>query len=394
MQFTLFETPIGWCGVAWSDRGIAGVQLPEGNQAQTRARMVRRFGRDGEVKPPAKIAGAIEAIAALLSGERRDLSEISLDMDGVGDFESRVYDVARQIPPGETISYGELAARLGQRDLARSVGQALGRNPFPIVVPCHRVVASSGKLGGFSARGGAATKLRLLNIEGARRKDQLGLFDDAGELGFDPAAAASHLRAADPMLARIIDAVGPCRLELKRTASLFGALAEAIVYQQLSGSAAATIHARVCALFPHPYGGLTADGIARATDAKLRGAGLSAAKLLSLRDLARRARAGEIPSLAEARTMEDAALIERLTAVRGIGRWTVEMLLIFRLGRPDVLPVDDYGVRKGFAVAARKRDLPAPKDLAKHGERWAPYRSVASWYLWRAAERESRAVRD
>lgn len=386
-QFTLFETPIGWCGVAWSGRGITGVHLPEGSQARTRGRMARRWGADDEATPPASVRGAIDDITALLRGEPRDLTAIDLDFDGVPNFHRRVYEAARQIAPGETMSYGDLAARLGQRDLARSVGQALGRNPFAIVVPCHRVVASSGKLGGFSARGGAATKLRLLNIEGARRKDQLGLFEDTGELGFDPAVAAAHLRAADPMLARVIDAVGPCRIELKRTASLFGALAEAIVYQQLSGSAAATIHARVCALFPHPYGGLTADGIARASDAKLRGAGLSAAKLLSLRDLARRARAGEIPSLAEAREMDDEALIERLTAVRGIGRWTVEMLLIFRLGRPDVLPVDDYGVRKGFAVMARKRDLPSPKDLAKHGERWAPYRSAASWYLWRAADR-------
>jgi 3-methyladenine DNA glycosylase/8-oxoguanine DNA glycosylase len=166
------------------------------------------------------------------------------------------------------------------------------------------------------------------------------------------------------------------------------ALAEAIVYQQLNGRAAATIFARVRALFPRAHEGPTAEQILRTSDQKLRGAGLSRSKLLSLRDLARRAMDGQIPTLAEVHRMEDEAIIERLTEVRGIGRWTVEMLLIFRLGRPDVLPVDDYGVRKGFALAYRKRKLPAPRALMKHGERWRPYRSVASWYLWRALELE------
>jgi 3-methyladenine DNA glycosylase/8-oxoguanine DNA glycosylase len=162
-------------------------------------------------------------------------------------------------------------------------------------------------------------------------------------------------------------------------------LAEAIVYQQLTGRAAATIYARVCALFPGAHRGFTPQHILRASDAKLRGAGLSRAKTLALRDLARRAARDELPTLAEARGLDDAALVERLTQVRGIGRWTVEMLLIFRLGRPDVLPVDDYGVRKGYAVAFGKRSLPEPRELARIGARWAPYRTVAAWYLWRAA---------
>ena len=124
----------------------------------------------------------------------------------------------------------------------------------------------------------------------------------------------------------------------------------------------------------------------RASDEKLRGAGLSRSKLLSLRDLAKRTEEGAIPSLAELHGMEDQAVIERLTEVRGIGRWTVEMLLMFRLGRPDVLPVDDYGVRKGYMVAFKKRDLPTRSELEKRGRRWTPYRTAASWYLWRAAE--------
>jgi 3-methyladenine DNA glycosylase/8-oxoguanine DNA glycosylase len=267
------------------------------------------------------------------------------------------------------------------------VGQALGRNPFALVVPCHRVLAAGGRVGGFSANGGTTTKLRLLAIEGAQTSGALPLFDGDGALGFDPAVAIAHVRAAEPALARVIDAVGSFDLELKKTSSLFGALAEAIVYQQLSGKAAATIYGRVCALFPRAHTGPTAAQILRTPDAKLRGAGLSRAKVLSLRDLARRAEQGEIPTLADAHGMADDAIIERLTAVRGIGRWTVEMLLIFRLGRPDVLPADDYGVRKGFAITFKKRELPARKDLEQRGVRWAPYRTVASWYLWRAVER-------
>jgi 3-methyladenine DNA glycosylase/8-oxoguanine DNA glycosylase len=188
------------------------------------------------------------------------------------------------------------------------------------------------------------------------------------------------------VLARTIDAAGPCTLELQATPSLFGALAEAIVYQQLTTKAAATIFGRVQALFPGGRRAPTPRQILGASDAELRGAGLSRAKVAALRDLATKAAAGKIPTVAAARRMQDAELFERLTAVRGIGRWTVEMLLIFRLGRPDVLPADDYGLRKGFALAFRKRELPARKDLEKRAERWRPYRTVATWYLWRALD--------
>jgi DNA-3-methyladenine glycosylase II len=204
------------------------------------------------------------------------------------------------------------------------------------------------------------------------------------KLSFDPNLAVAHLRAADAVLARAIDTIGPFRIEREKRANIFVALAEAIVYQQLTGKAAATIYGRLCALFAE--GGLTAERILDASDEDLRGVGLSRSKMLSLRDLARRAAKGEVPTLTEIRRMEDEAIIERLTRIRGIGRWTAEMLLIFQLGRPDVLPVDDYGVRKGFAIAY-DRELPSPKELAAYGARWKPYRTVAAWYLWRVVER-------
>ena len=165
--FTLFETAIGHCGIAWTERGVSGVQLPEGSEAATRARLRRRHPQATEAEPDADLRRVIDGIAALLRGARVDLSDVALDMTEVLPFHRRVYDVARTIPVGRTSTYGGLAARLGDPGGARVVGEALGRNPFPVVVPCHRVLAASGKLGGFSAHGGAGTKRRMLLIEGA-----------------------------------------------------------------------------------------------------------------------------------------------------------------------------------------------------------------------------------
>ncbi len=384
-DFAVFDTAIGRCAIAWGPGGILAVQLPEGREADTRARVLRLHPGAREARPTAGIQSALDAIVAVLGGAHVDLSRLPLDMAGVPDFHRRVYDVARTIPPGTTLSYGEIADRLGSRGLSRAVGQALGRNPFLIVVPCHRVLAAGGRVGGFSASGGITTKLRLLAIEGRRAAATPSLFDGDGAFDFDQGAAVAHVRS-DPAMARLIDAVGPFAMELKTTPSLFVALAESIVYQQLTGKAAATIFARVRALFPRVHHGPTPEQILRVSDERLRGAGLSSAKLLALRDLARRTASGELPTLAQAQELDDEAVIERLTQVRGIGRWTVEMLLMFRLGRPDVLPVDDYGVRQGFAIAYRKRKPPSPKALAKYGARWAPFRTVASWYLWRAVD--------
>jgi methylated-DNA-[protein]-cysteine S-methyltransferase len=384
--FALFDTAIGKCGIAWGERGIVGVQLPEGGEPEARARMLQRFPAAGETAPPPEVKHALDSIVALLHGKANDLSTIALDMEGVPPFHRRVYEAARAIPAGKTLSYGDIAVRLGARGAARAVGQALGQNPFPIVVPCHRVLAAGAKIGGFSAHGGTATKLRMLAIEGAQVNGVPAPLIGDAKLGFDPSVAVEYLRTSDAALARVIDTVGPFRMQLKIAPNIFGALAEAIVYQQLTGKAAATIFARLCALFSSVHQSPTARQILGATDEALRGVGLSRSKTLSLRDLARRTSSGEIPTLSEIRSMEDEAIIERLTQVRGIGRWTTEMLLIFRLGRPDVLPVDDYGVRKGFAIAY-DRELPSPKELAAYGARWKPYRTVASWYLWRAVER-------
>lgn len=176
-QYTLFETAIGWAGVAWGDKGLVGVHLPEREAESARRRFLRRFPGAVEGEAPAAIRVVMEDIVRLMAGVKVDLAEAPLDIGRVPAFNARVYEIARAIPPGETLTYGEIAMKLGDRLLARDVGAALGQNPWPIVVPCHRVTAAGGKLGGFSARGGANTKLKLLAIEGAKAAAQPSLFD-------------------------------------------------------------------------------------------------------------------------------------------------------------------------------------------------------------------------
>jgi methylated-DNA-[protein]-cysteine S-methyltransferase len=176
-HFCLFETAIGPCGIEWGPRGINGVQLPMGDEAKTRARIRQRRGDIDEAEPTAEVKTAIGRILNLLAGRPDDLTDIPLDLDGVPEFNRGVYDIARTIPPGKTMTYGDIAKRLGGVELSRDVGQALGRNPCPIVVPCHRVLAAGNKPGGFSARGGVETKLKMLAIEGAVVNHTPSLFD-------------------------------------------------------------------------------------------------------------------------------------------------------------------------------------------------------------------------
>ena len=191
--FSLFATAIGTCGIAWGPQGIVGAQLPERSEKAARARLARRFPAAREDEPPPAIRRIVDTIVTLIAGEPVDLSASPLDMAGVPDFHRRVYDVALSIQPGETLTYGEVAKRIGEPGAAQAVGQALGKNPFPIIVPCHRVLASGGKTGGFSADGGVETKLKLLSIERARTSDAPTLFD--GDPGFGFAARPKAQRS-------------------------------------------------------------------------------------------------------------------------------------------------------------------------------------------------------
>ncbi|WP_458761411.1 methylated-DNA--[protein]-cysteine S-methyltransferase [Afipia sp. TerB] len=180
--FAFFDTAIGRCAVAWGERGILAVQLPESDDDRTRARLLKKHPEARDMSPPPDVRRACEAMTALLEGEPDDLAGIKLDMSEVPDFNRQVYEIARTIPPGGTLTYGEIAQRLGDKTLSRAVGQALGQNPFTIVVPCHRVLAANGKTGGFSANGGVTTKFRMLTIERAK----IGRDTDDAPMLFEP----------------------------------------------------------------------------------------------------------------------------------------------------------------------------------------------------------------
>ena len=377
----VFPTAVGRCGITWSTDGITSVHLPEETPALLRG-LVAEHATGPVVTldaAPASVREVASRIDALTRGADDDLADLPLDDTRLTEFAASVYAALRTVPPGDTITYGELAHRAGYHssNMPRAVGQVLGRNPFGIVVPCHRVTAANGNLGGFSAHGGVVTKLRLLRAEGRG--------EAAAEMPWDLEAAHKALRTADPDMGRLIDLVGHRTPRMRLASSTVAALAESITAQQVSGAAASAIYARLCALFPKALDGPTASGLARLSDAELRAAGLSASKVAALRDLSARSLAGEVPELDELETMDDEAIIAALTPIRGVGRWTVEMLLIFRLGRPDLLPVDDLAVRRGYANLTG-RDTIRAAELARLGESWAPWRSVAAWYLWRASE--------
>lgn len=384
-RFARFDTRIGRCAIAWSPRGIVGVSLPERSDRALEQRARERNTGAVESEPTESIVVGISAIRSLFDGDltraHEALSSLVLDEAAVPAFHRKVYAAARAIEPGSTSSYRALAEAAGSPLASRAVGQAMARNPFPIVVPCHRVLAADGRIGGFSAPGGVETKLAMLAIE----RDAALRAKSAARFAYDPARAVAHLSERDAALASLIARTGPFAMKLDPTPSVFTALAQAIAYQQLTGRAAETIWTRVCALFPYRTEGPAAELVAKTSIETLRAAGLSTAKALSLHDLAGKCLDGSVPSLDALSALDDDEIIARLTAVRGVGRWTVEMLLMFRLGRADVLPVDDYGVKKGFQ-AVYGGELPSKRAMLERAQRWSPYRSVASWYLWRAAE--------
>ena len=197
--------------------------------------------------------------------------------------------------------------------------------------------------------------------------------------------AVEHLRCADKVLARLIKKVGPCTLVPKRRRTPFQALVRSVTYQQLNGTAAETIFGRVLALYPGKRFPSPEDLLATPDD-KLRGAGLSRNKTAAIKDISAKTLDGTVPDSRAIKKLSNEEILERLTTVRGVGPWTVEMLLMFTLGREDVLPATDFGVRKGFALTYGLRELPAPRDILAHGEKWRPHRTTASWYLWRAVD--------
>ena len=365
----LFPTALGTCGVAWTRQGICAVQLPMSSEAEL-ARLLSRLAQPNADLPRGVLA-AVERIQRHLEGQPDSFAGVKLDLKACPPFARLAYGRSRRIKAGRTISYGELASRCGSPGGARAAGRAMATNPAPLLVPCHRVLAADGGLGGFSAHGGLATKLRLLTIEGA-------------DLSPVAHAGTRQLARQDQKLAPIIRRVGRFRLLDQRRADPFTALAESIVHQQVSMKAGATIFGRLLAL-----GGeqrtLAPSVVLRCTAEQLRGVGLSRQKQAYVTDLAHRTEEGTLP-LKRLERMDDEAVIEALTRVKGIGRWSAQMFLMFRLGRLDVLPVDDLGLRKGVARLLDVEQLPGPGQIQQLARRWVPYRSLATWYLWRSLD--------
>jgi methylated-DNA-[protein]-cysteine S-methyltransferase len=379
--YATVRTDIGVLALGFSQRGLSRVLLPSAHWTDLKPADLAAAGFKTETQAPPEIADLARGLQAHLAGDVQDFSKVALDTDGVSPFLLQVQRAARSIPPGQTRTYGELASSVGVPGAGRAAGRAMSTNRFPIIVPCHRVVARSG-FGDYSAGSGVHTKLRLLWCEGYRGR--------TSNVSFDEREAIAHLQAADPHLADLIDRAGPFTMQAtsphpRGGVQPFSVLAGAIIAQQLSGRAAATIHGRVAALTDSARVD-DAHAVLALPKAKLRQAGLSENKALSLLALARHATSGDLPSRAAMEKLSDEDIIARLTQVRGIGRWSAQMLLMLYLGRPDVLPVSDLGVQKGFAAVYRSRSLPSEKTLLRAARSWSPYATVASWYLWRAVE--------
>lgn len=370
-----FTTVRGTAAAVFAGDRLVRLALAEVGDPTAAQRAVERAHPEAQAgRPTAAQKRTLAAIVKYLDGSSRSLpDDVPLHLEGLPPFFARVYEALRRVPPGKVVTYGELAELAGNAGAARAVGTAMQKNPLPLVVPCHRVVRGGGDLGEYSAPGGVGLKRRLLEHEGALSPPSID-------------EALATLRARDRKLAAVIKRAPRYDLIGSTDFDLFEALSRTIVYQQLSGKAAATIYGRVEALLGKAPSKRAAV-LQKLPDSALRGAGLSTQKTLAMRDLAAKHLAGALPSTKELAHLDDEAIVAKLTAVRGIGRWSAEMLMMFRLGRLDVMPSTDLGVQKGHALVYRKDgDVLPPKELHAFGERWRPYRSVAAWYLWRAVE--------
>jgi len=379
-----FATVQGICGVSWNAQGVTGFYLPEllAERIEQDLRDLTGIKKSARVLPD-WIKQLIQKIKIHIKGELQDFSTVPLVFNAGSEFVHAVYRAARKIPAGSVVSYAELAAALGNPGAVRAVGTALGKNPIPLLVPCHRIVAASGKLGGFSAPGGLAAKTALLECEGVCLTKPVVITSPAHWQ-----KAIAGLQKQDKAMARLIKRVAPFEFKPHLHTEPLSALISAIVSQQLSVKAAATILARVNALItengvPHP------EKLLATSDIKLREAGLSYMKVSYLKDLAQRYLIGLLPPLEKLQQMSDQQIIKNFTQIKGVGRWTVEMYLIFNLGRADIWPTLDLGVRKGIALLNGLPETPAADEAEVYGENWRPYRTVAALYLWRSLDNKS-----
>ncbi|MFA5506688.1 MAG: methylated-DNA--[protein]-cysteine S-methyltransferase [Vulcanimicrobiota bacterium] len=350
-----FPTALGWMEAEWNRSQLVSLNFSE-PAAASQSELAR-------------------AVQKHFQGDSQEsyFNGIELANEGVSEFSRQVYEAARAIPSGSTTTYGELARQLDKPGAARAVGSALGRNPYLLVVPCHRILGQSGFCG-FSAPGGVKTKELMLAAEGVGTESLW----DAGETE----RALDHLRSC-PRLGPVISRVGPPTMKPSFPDHPFASLGRAVLYQQLAGSAAAAIMARVCALGSEPFP--SAREFLEMSDESLREAGVSGPKIATLKRLSEAVESGRLcPE--RLHLLPDAEVEAQISSIKGLGNWSARMFLLFHLGRRDVFPVKDLGVRKAMQRLFKTSELPNPDFMLRKSKPWRPYRSLASWYLWRSLE--------
>lgn len=385
-SYFIFTTKAGHAAVAWKNNALTHVLLPEKSRKSLEQKLPQHlFCLCENPKPP--IVKAITQIQNYFAGEAFNFSRIKLDFSSCPPFHQMVYAELLKVPPGSTTTYKELAIRCQNPKGSRAVGQAVGKNPLVLLIPCHRVIKSDATLGGFSAAGGIEQKIAMLELEDVQviRTPKTIVAPPLLLEDVNIDEALEFLGNTDANMKRLIAKVPRFSITPDSMSSTFQALLESIVYQQLTGKAAATIFSRLLGLFGC-QGSITPLDIVRAKDSELRSAGLSGSKTAAIRDLAEFALAGKLPEVTEMKKMSNNRIVNCLTAIKGIGRWTVEMMLIFKLGRADIMAPGDYGLQKGLGIIRNQKTLPSPAQLGEAAKIWKPYRSIASWYLWRASE--------
>jgi O-6-methylguanine DNA methyltransferase len=368
----LFSSAVGPVGLAWTPKGICRLEFGPPDEERVIADILAVYPDMPQAKPvPAVIKEVSRRVKAHLAGRLDPMLDVPVDLSRGSEFSGRILAQLRKIKPGQVATYGELAARAGRPKAARAVGRIMGANPVPVIVPCHRCVGRDGSMTGFSTEGGIALKKKLLFMEGYEPNEEY-------------AAGIAHLRRKDPMMKRLIRAVGPFSPLPDKPAPAYDTLVRAIIHQQLSVKAGQTIDGRVRDLtagprFPRPEEMMAFD------DQTLRSAGLSTQKTSYVKDLAARVSDGRL-KLGRLKNLSDDEVIAELTTVRGIGVWSAHMHLIFHLGRLDVLPIGDLGIQIACGKFYNLGKYATPEQITELGEKWRPYRSMASWYLWRGLD--------
>lgn len=381
--FDTFDTPLGHFAVIKRNNKVVRVVLPELADGRVSKKKIFELFPDAISVISCPLAEKVRKyILGYCSGEIKRFNLKLLDFNECSDSDVELYKHLSKIPYGTTVSYASLGKITNKTP--RATGRAMANNRWPILLPCHRVINADGKLGIYASNKSSLTKKTLLEIEGVE------VFCDVQPRIGHPLTiknikeeeAIKHLIALEPKFKCIVEAY-PFGLCVNNISSVFEALLEAIVFQQLSTASATKIYSKLLKVFS---GQLQPLDLLRATEYELRAAGLSRMKIAAIKDLAEFAAQGKLMNADRMQKMPDNELKFYLSRIRGIGKWTVEMMLIFRLGRSDVVSVDDYGLKKGMAILNKMSRLPFPNELYNYCQKFKPYRTFASWYLWRVAE--------